>query len=226
VEVLETGRDWWGTSHGRGGVEIELELAGQGAGGAGAPSPGGDGPVAAELSGRRLRCWSPLAGRVQMENLAVAAATAARLGIPDRAIVAGAAAVRWPGRLQWVDGSPPVLLDGAHNPAALAALAPQVAELAEGRRVVAVFGAMVDKQLEEMLPLLSRVTAEVVLTSVGGGRAASAAALATILGRGIAVEPVAAALAEARRLAGPSGLVLVCGSLALVGAVLAQMGIG
>jgi folylpolyglutamate synthase/dihydropteroate synthase len=41
-----------------------------------------------------------------------------------------------------------------------------------------------------------------------------------MLGDGVPVEPVAAALDEASRLAGPDGLVVVCGSLALVGAVL------
>ncbi len=161
-----------------------------------------------------------------MENLAVAATAAAQLGIPAASIVAGAASVRWPGRLQWVDGSPPLLLDGAHNPAALAALSSEVTGLAGGRRVVALFGAMVDKQLDEMLPLVAQMADEVVLTSVGGGRAASAALLAGMLGGGTAVEPVAEALSEARHRAGRSGLVLVCGSLALVGAVLAQLELG
>ncbi|MGO8685730.1 MAG: bifunctional folylpolyglutamate synthase/dihydrofolate synthase [Candidatus Dormibacteria bacterium] len=208
LRVLEAGRGWRGAVLGREGVEVAVHAA-----------PSGLGEPA-------LRCRSPLPGRVQIENLAVAAAAAALLGIPDRAIVAGAAGVRWPGRLQWVDGAPPLLLDGAHNPAALAALAPEVAALAGRRRVVALFGAMADKQLDQMLPPVSGMAAEVVLTSVGGGRAASAGQLAAILGGGTAVEPVGAALAEARRRATPSGLVLVCGSLALVGEVLAELGPG
>jgi folylpolyglutamate synthase/dihydropteroate synthase len=85
---------------------------------------------------------------------------------------------------------------------------------------------MADKQLDEMLPLVAQMSDEVVLTSVGGGRAASATTLAGMLVEGTAVEPVAEALAEARRRAGRSGLVLVCGSLALVGAVLAQLEAG
>ena len=206
LRALEAGRDWRGTGRGRDGVEVEVGPDGVG----GSPAP-------------PLRCRSPLCGRVQIENLAVAVTAAALLGIPDRAIVAGAAGVRWPGRLQWVEGEPPLLLDGAHNPAALAALAPEVAELAGGRRIVALFGAMADKQLDEMLAVVSRTAADVVLTSVGGGRAAPAAQLAAMLGAGTAVEPVAAALAEARRRAGRSGLVLVCGSLALVGDVMAGL---
>jgi len=206
LRVLEAGADWRGTSRGRAGVEVELD------------------PVA--VAAPRLHCRSPLCGRVQEENLAVAAATAVLLGIPEPAIVTGAASVRWPGRLQWIEGTPALLLDGAHNPAALAALQPEVAELAGGRRVIAVFGAMADKQLGEMLPLLPAMAGEVVLTSIGGERAASAAALAVMLPGGVVVEPVTAAVAEARRRAGPSGLVLVCGSLALVGRVLAQLDAG
>ena len=210
LRVLEAGRDWRGTRRGRAGVEVEVDL-----GAAGGP-----------LTGRPVANRSPLPGLVQVENLAVAATAAAQLGIPAASIVAGAASVRWPGRLQWVDGSPPLLLDGAHNPAALAALSSEVTGLAGGRRVVALFGAMVDKQLDEMLPLVAQMADEVVLTSVGGGRAASAALLAGMLGGGTAVEPVAEALSEARHRAGRSGLVLVCGSLALVGAVLAQLELG
>jgi len=211
LRVLEAGRDWWGARRGRRGVEVDVDVAGATAAGADGSSIG------------RLRCWSPLMGAVQIENLAVAAAAAARLGIPEPAIVAGAASARWPGRIQWLEGTPPLLLDGAHNPAALTALGPEVAELAGDRRVVALFGAMADKQLDAMLPLVAGMAQEVVLTSVSGERAASAAALAAMLGGGIAVEPPAAALAEARRRAGPAGLVLVCGSLALVGAVLAHL---
>jgi dihydrofolate synthase/folylpolyglutamate synthase len=208
LRVLEAGRDWRGTSRGRAGVEVEVDAAG------------------APPTGRPVVVRSPLAGLVQVENLAVAATAATLLGIPAASIVAGAASVRWPGRLQWVDGAPPLLLDGAHNPAALAALSSEVTALAGGRRVVALFGAMADKQLDEMLPRLAQMSDEVVFTSVGGGRAASAALLARMLGGGTAVEPVAAALSEARQRAGRSGLVLVCGSLALVGAVLAQLELG
>ena len=210
LRVLEAGRDWRGTHRGRAGVEVEVarDLA------------------AHPPTGRPVVIRSPLAGLVQMENLAVAAVAAGMLGIPDEAIVAGAASVRWPGRLQWVAGTPALLLDGAHNPAALAALSLEVTALAGGRRVVALFGAMADKQLDEMLPRVAQMADEVVVTSVGGGRAASADLLAEMLGGGTAVEPVAAALSEARHRAGRSGLVLVCGSLALVGAVLAQLELG
>jgi dihydrofolate synthase/folylpolyglutamate synthase len=198
---LEEGRDWRGESLGRSGVAVRVDA--------------GEGPV-------DLRC--PLPGRHQAANLAVAAVAAHLLGVPAEAVAAGAAAVRWPGRLQWVDGTPPLLLDGAHNPAAMAALAGEVAGLAQGRQVVAVFGAFADKHIEEMLPHLRAVARQIVTTSVGGPRAAHAAELAARAGDGaLPVEPVARAVERAGELAGRSGLVLVCGSLAVVGAVLAQL---
>jgi dihydrofolate synthase/folylpolyglutamate synthase len=196
VRTVEEGRDWTGRSLGRLGVEVD----------------------AAAVPTITLR--SPLVGSVQAANLAVAAAAATMLQIPAPAIAAGAAAVRWPGRLQWMDGTPPLLLDGAHNPAAMAALAAEVPNLAAGRRVVALFGAMADKQVEEMLPHLRALGSEWVFTSVGGERAAPPGTLAGLFGGGQALEPVGAALERARRLATASGLVVVCGSLALVGAVL------
>jgi len=231
--ALEEGRDWRGHTRGRRGVEAEVGLPPRAAGPhpehlsvadpvrvAIVPNSSAGEETSPRSSASWLRCRSPLVGRVQIENLAVAAAAAALLDIPAAAIAAGAASASWPGRLQWIDGEPPLLLDGAHNPAAMAALRAEVPTLAAGRRVVAVFGAMADKQLDAMLPELRQMAAELVLTSVGGTRAAPAARLAGLLGSGTAVEPVAAALETARRLAGRSGLVLVCGSLALVGAVL------
>jgi dihydrofolate synthase/folylpolyglutamate synthase len=82
---------------------------------------------------------------------------------------------------------------------------------------------MADKQLDEMLALLRGMAGRYVLTSVGGGRAAPASELAALLGVGEPVEPVSAAMKVARQRAGRDGLVLVCGSLALVGAVLAEI---
>jgi dihydrofolate synthase/folylpolyglutamate synthase len=216
VYTLEEGRDWTGRGLARAGVETEVRWPG---GALSRLDPAGI-RAAPRRSSNPVLLRSPLVGQVQVANLAVAAVTAAMLGIPAKAIVVGAASVRWPGRMQWIEGSPPLLLDGAHNPAAMAALAGEVPHLASGRRVVALFGAMADKQLEEMLPPLRAIATDWVFTSVGGQRAARPSALADLFRGGQAVEPVATALSRARQLAAPDGLVVVCGSLALVGAVL------
>src|SRR5439155_12697969 len=69
--------------------------------------------------------------------------------IDERAIVRGIAAARWPGRLEWIEGRPGLLLDGAHNPAGARALAGYLARL--DTRPVLVFGAMRDKDIAGML---------------------------------------------------------------------------
>ena len=165
-----------------------------------------------EHSGLRV----PLLGSHQAANAALAVAAAHRLGeAPD-----GLASARWPGRLEPFGEHPRVLLDGGHNPAALARLAEDVPRLAEGRPVTAVFGIMADKDLPACLAELRRLRpAAVVFTAVDSPRAATPEDLVAAWGGG---EAVAGAIAAARRgveLAGRDGLVLVCGSLYLVGEV-------
>ncbi len=63
------------------------------------------------LDGEPLRC--PLAGAHQVQNAVMAALALRELGVsPD-----GIARTVWPGRLEWIGDHPPVILDGAHNPA-------------------------------------------------------------------------------------------------------------
>jgi dihydrofolate synthase/folylpolyglutamate synthase len=144
------------------------------------------------------------------------------LDIPEGAVRAGIAGARWPARLERFGTSPEVLIDGAHNPAAVRAAVAAVMPLAGDRHVEVVFGAMADKDTAGMLQLLPAEW-PAVFTEVGEPRALPAAELLAVarrLGReGSVLEPdVDAALATARRRAGEGGLVLVLGSLYLAGA--------
>ncbi|MET0553392.1 MAG: folylpolyglutamate synthase/dihydrofolate synthase family protein [Vicinamibacteria bacterium] len=178
----------------------------------------------AERVYRRLH---PLPGAHQVANLRVALALleeASRAGVRVRwsRVPDAVARTRWPGRLQVLPGRPEVLLDGAHNPEGARALA---RHLAGGPPFVLVFGAMTDKDVPAMARRLFPLAAHVVLTSVAQDRAASPRELARRAGswaRGAVTAPTpAAAMALARRLAGPEGRVVVAGSLFLVGDVLA-----
>jgi dihydrofolate synthase/folylpolyglutamate synthase len=142
------------------------------------------------------------------------------LGFCDSAIRKGVAEVIWPARLQWVDGDPPILIDGAHNPAAMKSLAASIPELAEERRVEVLFGAMQDKEVADMLPILGTLTRDPVFTAIPDERAAPPESLASMFGGGEVVNGVDAAIELARERARGDGLVLVCGSLALAGAVI------
>jgi dihydrofolate synthase/folylpolyglutamate synthase len=166
-----------------------------------------------------------LPGAHQRDNAIVAIrlleeARAAGLAVDLPAAVAAFADTRWPGRLERVEGTPPLILDCAHNPAAARALA---AHLALGPPYVLLFGAMADKDVEAMARLLFPPARAVVLTRAPTDRAATPEEIARRTGltaREVRIEArPRAALALARRLAPAGGQVVVAGSLYLVGEV-------
>lgn len=174
-----------------------------------------------------------LRGEHQVDNAVVAVllARAARArgfaGIDDAAIARGLRTARWPGRLELIEGKAPdgadLLLDGAHNPAGCAILAAYLLRHQARRRRVLLFAAMRDKPATEMLRALRPAAEGLVLTSLALARGAAPADLAPgAAAAGFDAEVVpdrSAALAAARSAAGPDGLVVVCGSLYLVGEV-------
>jgi len=154
---------------------------------------------------------------------AAVAAAKAYLGHPlDAATVTRVAAhAQVPGRLQVISESPRTILDGAHNPSGIAALAAALPDAAGERPVTAVVSILDDKDAGAMLRELIPATAGLVFTASANRRSlppATLASLAAQLGAPAAeVEPDArAALARARALAGPDGAVVATGSIYLV----------
>ncbi|MGZ4173902.1 MAG: bifunctional folylpolyglutamate synthase/dihydrofolate synthase, partial [Solirubrobacteraceae bacterium] len=162
-------------------------------------------------------------GAFQRRNFALARAAAeACLGelVPE-AVAAAAAQVRVPGRLQPTGSDPLTLLDGAHNPDGIAALVESVAELARDRRVVAVVSILDDKDAAGMLRMLLPVSHAIVFTSSQNPRALPPPTLASLAGQldgppSEIVRDPRAALARARELAGPHGVVIATGSIYLI----------
>src|SRR2546423_4484001 len=169
----------------------------------------------------------PLLGLHQAENAALAVAAVDGLrsrgwDVSDGALRDGLARTRWPGRLEVIDRHPIVLVDGAHNPAGLERSLAAVQKLAKGRALVIGFGGMKDKGLPSMLLLLRSVGAPVIFSRIGWHRAAPPALLAEqFVGQSETAESAAEALDRARERAGRDGIVLVCGSLYLVGEAIA-----
>jgi len=171
----------------------------------------------------------PLMGEHQAVNAASALAAAEQTPLlaecltPDVARDA-LAGLHWPGRMEYVPGRPPVILDGAHNGASMACLMEALGRHFPNRRAAIVFGAAADKDIDGMLAALAERMPEapVVFTRTNNPRAAEPEDLsARYRARGgaeaAAVPDAAEALRRADHLAGPDGLVVVCGSLYLVG---------
>jgi len=181
-----------------------------------------------------------LAGRFQATNgaLAVAAVEALRdrgadgLKIPDAAIHRGLASSRIPGRVEVMQRRPTVLLDGAHNPEKIAALAADLPALlparGDGRRVV-ILGVLEAKQAEQMIAALVPYMDVLVATAprVLAKPALAASDLmqvARVAGYGgpvlIEPEPMEALLRALASVRDPDrDSILVTGSLYLVGNV-------
>jgi len=182
--------------------------------------------IAEAGTGWRIDLSIPLAGRFQLRN-ALAAIAAARLlaqrGFPvDEGVIAcGIAGVRWPGRLELLQASPPVYLDGTHNPAGARELLAFWKEHFAGRRIHLVYGAVRDKAVDEITGLLFPHVASVILTEPRISRAISSAKLAEMTAHLAAhteiVADPAAALDRAISRAAPGDVVFATGSLYLVG---------
>ncbi len=163
-------------------------------------------------------------GRHQLDNFAVAWGMAqSTLSLPAARWHAAAA---WspPGRLQYVPGRPAVLLDVAHNPVSLRALALHLARAWPRRRTALVFGTSSDKDVGGNLEAILGAADDVFFARAAHPRAADPASLAALAGRGETAPAVAAALARARIAAGPRGLVVVAGSFYVAGEARASLG--
>ena len=128
-----------------------------------------------------VRC--ALLGVFQPGNALLAAAAARALGADDSAIRRGLEATSWPGRFQLIRRSPPVIVDGAHNPAGARALAASLKAYLPGQRVTFVIGTSEDKDkagiLDPLLPLARRM----IFVAADHPRSASAASLAALARR-------------------------------------------
>ncbi len=163
-------------------------------------------------------------GKMQKRNFALAVTAAeAFLGRsldPDAAQQAGAE-LELPGRLQVVDTEPLMIHDGAHNPAAAAALVEALPEIVGRAPLVAVVAVLDDKDAAGILDELLPACRYAIFTRCRHPRSLPPGTLASLAQRGgeapveTAAEP-AAALARARELAGISGAILVTGSLHLI----------
>ena len=191
------------------------------------------------VMGEEIDVDSPLAGRHQLRNVALAIATAEELAnfgfkVTAKQIERGIRETHWPGRFQVLPPSAAthgreMVLDVAHNPAGAWALRSALSETFPGRELTFVFAAMRDKPLQEIAEILFPLAEQVVVTHVANPRAATTEELLQAASRtGVPVyaeETVAAAVKRARELSKPEGVIVVTGSIFLVGEAMTLLGV-
>ncbi len=204
-----------------------------------------------QVMGKQILVETPLVGRHQLRNIALAIAAAEKLsgqgfgGISPKTIERGIRETHWPGRFQVIPAhvssaqgspeqgspersSPELVLDVAHNPAGAWALRSALSERYEDRRLIFIFGAMRDKAISEMTEILFPLAERVIATRPENPRSASPEEIqqaAVRTGSEVEIIPnVASALERAKILAGSAGVVVITGSIYLVGEVMRLVG--
>ncbi len=207
-----------------------------------------------EVLGKTIMVESPLVGRHQRRNLALAIAAAVELRnqttdehgmnqITAETIARGIRETSWPGRFQVLPAAgdePEYVFDVAHNPAGAWALRATLSDayqnseknaLGNGREITMVFGVMRDKAVKEIAEILFPIAGHVILTHANNPRSAGPDEIRRAAARvtaGVALEEaedVASALERARKVAGARGLIVVTGSIYIVGEAMRRLGV-
>jgi dihydrofolate synthase / folylpolyglutamate synthase len=205
-----------------------------------------------QVVGKEILVETSLTGRHQLRNVALAVAAAEELSrlpiaarspdggvrgstfgsITPQSIERGIRETRWPGRFQVLParaGWPEIVLDVAHNPAGAWALRSALSERYDSRPLVFVFGAMRDKAISEMTEILFPMAERVIATRAENPRSASPEEIQQAGRRtGTEIEVAAeigAALQRAREGAGPETVLVVTGSIYLVGEAMRLLGV-
>jgi dihydrofolate synthase/folylpolyglutamate synthase len=190
-----------------------------------------------QFLGKEIVVETPLVGRHQLRNIALALAAAEELSKQGFSITAesaerGIRETSWSGRFQFIPahgGSPEFVLDVAHNPAGAWALRSTLSTAYEGRHLIFVFGAMRDKAIAEIAEILFPLAERVIATQADNPRSATTKEIRDAAVRiSSEIEDAAdmsVALQRARILAAPDGMVVVTGSIYIVGEAMRVLGV-
>jgi dihydrofolate synthase/folylpolyglutamate synthase len=190
-----------------------------------------------QVMGKQILVETSLIGRHQLRNVALAVAAAEELGrqgfpVTADSIERGIRETRWPGRFQVVratSNTPEFALDVAHNPAGAWALRSTLSAGYPDRSLTFIFGAMRDKAIGEMAEILFPLAERVIATRADNPRSATPdeiRAAASRVSTQIEEAPdVAAALALAQDSAKPDVVVVITGSIYIVGEAMRLLGV-
>jgi dihydrofolate synthase / folylpolyglutamate synthase len=189
-----------------------------------------------QVMGKQILVETPLLGRHQLRNVALAIATAEELGrqgfpVTASSIERGARETHWPGRFQVVPATgrdPDYIFDVAHNPAGAWALRSTLSAGYPDRSLTFIFGAMRDKAIGEMSEILFPLADRVIATRADNPRSANreeiraaASRTSTLIEEAV---DVAAAIALAKTPVRPDTVVVITGSIYIVGEAMRLLG--
>jgi dihydrofolate synthase/folylpolyglutamate synthase len=190
-----------------------------------------------QVMGKQILVETPLLGRHQLRNVALAIAAAeelARQGCPvtPATMERGIRGTHWPGRFQVLpaagNGAPEYVFDVAHNPAGAWALRSTLSAGYPDRPLTFVFGAMRDKAIGEMAEILFPLAERVIVTRADNPRSASPEEIRKAAARTSTPLEEAADVAAAIRLAKtsvrPDTVVVITGSIYIVGEAMRLLG--
>lgn len=189
-----------------------------------------------------LRCSRSSLVQPENDSLSIAVLHLLRehgFKVTDQQISEGLAKVRWPGRMEYFEqeyiaaaagtaGKAPkrvrFLLDGAHNTDGVRNLAETLRENFKYRKLIGIWGAMIDKDLTTTLGLMAPLMDRLILTQPPGERSATPEQILAVLdesqkGKAKCIKEVAKAIEAAQETAEDEDLIVVGGSLYLIGEV-------
>ena len=177
----------------------------------------------------------PLIGSHQVKNAAVVLTAVEELNrgglpIPDAAVYAGMAAVKWPARMELLSENPVFLLDGGHNPHGFHAAAATLRELFPDRKIRVMMGVMADKDHGDMIRELLPLAKGFVTVQPNSPRSMTAKDLAeeicSLGGAAVPAGSVENGVEIMFKEAKPNDVLLAIGSLYMAGTVRTAMGKG
>jgi dihydrofolate synthase/folylpolyglutamate synthase len=189
-----------------------------------------------QVMGEQIMVETPLLGRHQLRNVALAIAAAEELGrqgfpVKASSIERGIRETHWPGRFQVIPAAasaPEYVFDVAHNPAGAWALRSTLSAGYPERPLTFVFGAMRDKAIGEMAEILFPLADRVIATRADNPRSASPEEIRAAASRASTqieeAADVATAVELARSSTQPNAVVVITGSIYIVGEAMRLLG--
>jgi len=168
-----------------------------------------------------------LIGDFQAENAALAVSAClhhafeTKKELREQSIRIGLKTTIWEGRMEVVSKNPTLLLDSAHNPAAVKKLAESVQKLFSYAKVIIIIGLMKDKQSKEILKILSNFGDRFILVRPNQDRSENPQRLQEILNQYKVpcevIETIPNAIQRVKQFVQPDDMVCITGSIFTVG---------